>query len=72
MLMDGHLEVFSCLQAIEKYRQFLLFQTAILQKTVVGCPKIRQDKTRKTRLNKRIDDNVELPKASTVVILFLL
>ena len=58
------MEIFSRLQAIQKYRQVLLFQTDILQKTVVGCPK--------TRLNKRIVDNPELPKASTVVILFLL
>ena len=29
---------FSCPQVIANYRQYLLFQSDILQKTVVGCP----------------------------------
>ena len=36
--MDGHLEIFSLPQAIENSSQFLLLQTDILQKTVIGCP----------------------------------
>ena len=35
---NGHLEMFSCPQLIEKSRQYLLLRTDILQKTVVGCP----------------------------------
>ena len=35
---NGHLEITSLQQAIENSRQFLLLRTAILQKTVVGCP----------------------------------
>ena len=61
---NGHLDIFSRLQAIEKSRQFLL------SKQSLGA--LRQDKARKARLSKIIDDNVELPKASTVVIFFLL
>ena len=33
----GHLEIFSCPQIIENYRQCLLLQTVVLQKPVVGC-----------------------------------
>ena len=35
---NGHLEIFSRPQVIENSGQYLLFQTDILQKTVVGCP----------------------------------
>ena len=35
---NGHLEMFSCPQLIEKSRQYLLLRTDILQKPVVGCP----------------------------------
>ena len=35
---NGHLEIFSCPQVIENSKQYLLVQTDILQKTVVGCP----------------------------------
>ena len=34
---NGHLDIFSLPQAIEKSRQFLLLRTDILQKTVFGC-----------------------------------
>ena len=50
MYINSHLEIFSRLQAIEKSRQFLLFQTDT-QKTVVGCPTTRQDKKDKTKEN---------------------
>ena len=33
----GHLEIFSCPQIIENYRQCLLLRTVVLQKPVVGC-----------------------------------
>ena len=35
---NGHLEIFSRPQVIENSRQYLLLQTDISQKTVVGCP----------------------------------
>ena len=35
---NGHLEIFSLPQVIEHSRQYLLLQTDILQKTVVGYP----------------------------------
>ena len=35
---NGYLGIFSRPQAIENSRQYLLFRTDILQKTVVGCP----------------------------------
>ena len=40
---NGHLEIFSyCPQIKENSRQYLLLRTDILQKTVVGCPALRQ------------------------------
>ena len=36
--LNGHLEIFSRPQVIENSRQYLLLQTDILQKTVVGYP----------------------------------
>ena len=35
---NGHLEIFSCPQVTENSGQYLLLQTDILQKTVVGYP----------------------------------
>ena len=35
---NGHLEFLSRSQAIENSKQYLLFSTDIVQKTVVGCP----------------------------------
>ena len=35
---NDHSEIFSCPQAIENFRQFLLVRTDISQKTVVDCP----------------------------------
>ena len=34
----GHVEIFRRYQVIESPRQYLLLQTDILHKTVVGCP----------------------------------
>ena len=38
LLWNGHLEIFSRPQVIEKSRQYLPLRTDILQKSVVGCP----------------------------------
>ena len=35
---NGHLQIFSCPQANENSRQYLLLPTDNSQKTVVGCP----------------------------------
>ena len=35
---NSHLEIFSRPQVIEKFRQYMLLPTDILQKTVVGFP----------------------------------
>ena len=35
---NGHQQIFSLPQGIENSKQFLLLQTDILQKIVVGCP----------------------------------
>ena len=38
LLWNGHLEMFSRPQVIEKSRQYLPLRTDILQKSIVGCP----------------------------------